>query len=442
MSFLDKIFKNNKTEDSQEPNIRFGRYSDAYKSAGQYLEWDKAVQAYEVEDYLKSLEHFLAFLKNDAGSNIREWEDSGILHFEIIQGSKKIIGKADSKLVEVEAKVAETKGLQIGFMRQLMERNYDLKYGRFALDENDDISMRFDTDLIDASPYKMYNALKEVAINADKLDDLLVDEYEVLSAINNQHIEVGTEKEKVVKQEFVHQWIEQTLNRAKQLETRELAAGEAYLLLDLTYKLDYLVKPEGFMMETLERTHRQYFASDGKNLIEKCQQLQGEFNQILARTKDELQEEFYHTIATFGITSPVNHDRVISFIDGELPNMDWYLRNNYPGIALAIPGYIVGYCMFEFAVPQPIKDLFQLYFEIVEGEYFQALGYKTQFYNSNNGKFSKNAIRHRFQQIVKDNRHTFPYLELSTSNLDFKHLQSFAYSFMMMVRQLDLSIDY
>lgn len=442
MSFLDKIFKNTKTETEQAPKIPFGRYSDAYKSALQYAEWDKAVEAYESENYLQSLKHFFVFLKNEASNNVQFEEEAGVLHFEIIQGSKKIIGKSNSKIIEVEAKVAKTNGLQIGFMRQLMERNYDLKYSRFALDENDDISIRFDTDLIDASPYKMYNALKEVAINADKLDDLLVDEYEMLAPINNQHIINSTEEERKVKLEFLHDWIKNILARARQLKTKELAAGEAYLLLDLTYKLDYLISPEGFMMETLERIHRQYFARDGRNLSEKCEHLQQEFHQILARSKEELEEEFYHTISTFGITTPINHDRVISFIDGELPNMEWYLRNDYEDIALAIPGYIAGYCMFEFAVPQPIKDLFQLYFEVVESDYFQALGFSTSFYNSKNGKFNKSALRQRFQQIVKDNRTTFPYIELSTSSLDFKHLQSFAYSFMMMVRQLNLNIDY
>lgn len=438
MSFLGR-FLNKKGQ--EEPIIPFGRYSDAYKSDAQYLEWDNAVQAFEEENYLQSLEHFLEFLKNEKGNNIRYWIDRGVLNFEIIQGSKKIIGLTDSKQVEIEAKVAQTDGLDIRFMRQLMERNYELKYSRFALDENDDISMRFDTDLIDASPYKLYNALKEVAINADKLDDLLIDEYEVLMPINNQHIESNSEEEAVAKYAFVQQWIQKTLTRSAQLDKKELEAGEAYLLLDLTYKLDYLISPEGFMMETLERTHRQYFSRDGHSVKEKSQIMRNEFQQILNKPKEELQKEFYHTIATFGITSPVNHDRVVSFIDGELPNMDWYLRNNYPDIALAIPGYIAGYCMFEFAVPQPDKELFHFYFEVIEGDYFQSLGFKNDYYNSDNGKFNKSGIRAKIQQIAKSNRKTFPNINPNVNILDFKHLQSFAHSYMMMMRQMDLSIE-
>ncbi len=439
MGFFGRFF-NNKPATNQL-NIPFGRYSDAYKTDLQYQLWDNAVQAYDEENYLKALEFFLHYLKDEKGSNVKEWMDDGVLKFEIIQGSKKIIGSADSQHIEVEAKVAHTEGLKVAFMRQLMERNYALKYSRFALDENDDISMRFDTDLIDASPYKLFNALKEVAINSDKLDDLLIDEYDVLSPINNQHIGESTEAERETKYQFVHQWISKTLEITKSLNKRELAAGVAYLLLDLTYKMDYLIKPEGFLMETLERIHRRYFERDGLSVDGKCQMLVKEFEKVLARSKEDLQKEMYHTIATFGITAPVNHDKVVSFIDGELSNMDWYIRNHYPNIALAIPGYIAGYCMFEFAVPKPDRELLHLYFEIVEAPYFTSLGYKKQFYNSNNGKFDKAAIRQRIHQIVKSNQEKYPYLQSNTSILDFKNLQSFAYSYMMMIRALDLSVD-
>ena len=438
MSFFDRFLK--KQTLLNIPKIPFGRYSDSYKSDIQYDQWEAAIKAFDAENYIVSLTLFLDFLKNDKGNNIRTWSEEGVLRFEIIQGSKKIIGRADGEHIEVEAKVAKTQGLKLAFMRQLMERNYSLRYSRFALDMNNDISMRFDTDLIDASPYKLYNALKEVATNADKLDDILIDEYtDVLFPIDNQHIEDGTPEEKDTKYKYIHRWIETVLRRSNELDRKELDAGVAYLLLDLTYKLDYLIRPEGFMMESLERIHRQYFASDNKTIEEKCDQLIEEFKNIYNRPKEELTKEIYHTIATFGITSPVNHERVASFIDGELPNMEWYLNNDYPNIALAIPGYIAGYCMFEFAVPKPDKDLFHLYFEIVESDFFTQLGFDYNYYNSNTTKLNKVAIKQRIQSIAKANLRKHPKLRPDVNLLSFKTLQSFSFSYMKMVRALDLS---
>ena len=91
----------------------------------------------------------------------------------------------------------------------------------------------------------------------------------------------NSDTEAAVKYEFVKQWIQKTLSRSEQLNKKELEAGEAYLLLDLTYKLDYLISPEGFMMETLERTHRRYFSRDGHSVKEKSQVMRNEFEQIL-----------------------------------------------------------------------------------------------------------------------------------------------------------------
>ncbi len=44
-------------------------------------------------------------------------------------------------------------------------------------------------------------------------------------------------------------------------DPNQYPGGYAYMFLHLAYKLDYLVKPEGFMMDALEKIHRAYFAS-------------------------------------------------------------------------------------------------------------------------------------------------------------------------------------
>jgi hypothetical protein len=440
MSFLGRFLK--KQPSLNTPNIPFGRYSDSYKSDIQYEHWEAAINAFDEENYIASLTFFLDFLKNDQENNVEKWSEEGILKFKIIQGSKKIIGRVHGTHIEVEAKVAKTKGLRLEFMHFLMERNYSLRYSRFALDEDNDISVRFDTELMDASPYKLYNALKEVATNADKLDDLLIDEYsDILFPVDNQHIEATTSQEKDVKYQFTQQWVKEVLLRAEKLDIKELDAGVAYLLLDLTYKLDYLIQPQGFMMESLERVHRQYFASDNKTIEEKCDLLLEEFKKIYNRPKEEFAKEIYHTIATFGITSPVDHDRVANFIDGELPNMDWYLNHNYADIALAIPGYIAGYCMFEFAVPQVDRCLFHLYFEIVKNDFFNSLGFDNDYYNASTAKFNKTAIKQQIQNIFKSNQRKHPLLKPNINMLDFTNLQLFSYSYMKMISALHLSED-
>ena len=327
-------------------------------------------------------------------------------------------------------------------MRRLLEKNYDLQYSHFALDPDHNLTIRFDTYTLDASPYKLYYALKELATNADKQDDLLVDEFRELESVETHHLRELPEELKAIKYEFLEKQISRVLDYVKSgpLDASQYGGGIAYLLLDLCYKLDYLIKPEGFMMETLERLNRRYFAKEGQQRTEeKNQLLVEELEVLLNRPREDFYKEMYHGISTFGITMPVNHDRVIGFIDGELNNMDWYFENGYPEIAQAVPGYIVGYCLFNYALPKPDRDLFHLYYEITEAAYFQTLGFAPIYYDVAKGSFDRKAIKATIKDLTEENRKYYPQFNPDAANLRYDSMAHFAKSYLLMVRNLDLT---
>lgn len=440
MSFFEQLFGGG-TKKEPQPNLSFGRYSDSYKSANQYDSWDKALTLFEKEQYLASYLEFFNYLRDDFEDNVIWNEDDGKIHFEVYQGSKKAVGVADVNKVTVEAKVAKSDTLNIGFMRRLMERNFSLRYSRFALDHDNNITIRFDTYVLDGSPYKLYYALKELATNADKLDDILIDEFRMLKSVDTSHLKQLPINEKEVKYNYLINEIKAALTAmdSGKPSLDQYPGGYAYVLLNLSYKLDYLTKPEGFMMETLERIHRIYFTTDGKNTAQKNVIIRKELKKLLERPKEDYFKEMYLTKSTFGITKPVNHDRVVGFIDGELHNMDWYNEHNYNPIAIAVPGYIVGYCMFNFAVPRPDRELFHLYYQIVEAEYFKGLGYTLNYYNSENNTFDKKAIKRAIKDIRENNKELYGRMDPDRSLLKYDSITNFAKSFLLMVRNLDLT---
>ena len=210
----------------------------------------------------------------------------------------------------------------------------------------------------------------------------------------------------------------------------------AYLLLHLMYKLDYLTEPQGVMMETLERMHRIFFSSDGKSPIEKNRILDKELDGLVARTRDLYFKEMYNVRCTFGITTPVHHERIVHFIEAELPNMDWYLDNGHEAIALAIPGYIVGYSLFNYAPPRPVKNLLQLFYAVTEPKYFADLGYTFVFYSPDTRVLHARAIKKAVAQIIEENRIAFPKLRAASDSLNFVSLSAFAKSFLLMIKDL------
>ena len=150
-----------------------------------------------------------------------------------------------------------------------MEMNFALRYGRFALKPNNVIALKFSTSVLDGSPEKLYYALKEISLRADKQDDLLMNQFRGLSQTDSAHTKDIPDAEKAIKFKYMRKWLSDTLARVEELDFKEFSGGIAYLLLNLGYRIDYLIKPEGPLMESIEKIHKSYFAQDNKSLDEK-----------------------------------------------------------------------------------------------------------------------------------------------------------------------------
>lgn len=436
MSFFEKLFGNGKPV--TQPAIRFGRHTDCYRTPAQDEAFDFALQEFEKGQFLNAYLFFFKYLLNEEEQNVKVWEEASELRFEFFQGSKKITGFANDNKLYAESKVAHAKALHTSFMRRMLDENFELKYSRFSLSPENDIVIVFDTYTTDGSPYKLYGALKELATYADKHDDLLIDEFDVLEVSEMQIRRELPDWEKEVKYNYIVRQINDTF---LEIDTGRLKADQypvamIYLLLHLCYKLDYLTRPEGYMMETLERIHRLAFAQDDKNGAQKILLLRKEFQKLLDRPKEKFFKEMYEVSATFGITVSVDHQKVALIIDQELPNVKWYKDNGHDRVALAIMGFIVGRCFFIFAVPPPDRDLFHLLMQVLESEYFSELGFST-FYK--NGAFKEKEIKQAIRNIVHQHKKSYGRLNPELRKLVFSSLPAFAESFLWMMRELDLS---
>jgi hypothetical protein len=441
MSFWKKLIGRNEVQVTvNEPNIRFGRFSDSYKEERKYDAWDKAIIKFEKGDYLDSFGLFLEYLNDDEQGNVEYDTTNERIDFKLYQGSKLIVGHATGEKMRAEAKIANASKLNIGFLRRLLEQNFNLKYSRYALDAEDNITMVFTTYMLNGSPYKLYYALKELAISADKQDDLLIGEFQdVLKPVNIGHIRVAGTDEVKHKFNFLISRLNKTIKEVDEgkLNVMKYPGGIAYLLLDSVYRLDYLIKPEGFTMETFENIHRMYFSQDGKSAHEKNQNIRKELIKLLSLTEDKFERELYGVKSTFGITAPSSQDQLSSYIDGELKNMKWYQDNNYDAVALAIPGYIVGYSLFNYALPAPDKELLHLYFKIFEGQFFQDLGFDAAFIE--NGAIIRKKVINGIETIARRHKKTYPKFNPNTKQLNFDNNIEFARSYLSMVRDIDLT---
>jgi len=438
MGFFEQLFGK---RPSALPDIPFGRYTDAFKSENQIAAWNRSIELFDKGRHLDAYEEFFSYLRDDSLDNVRWKQESDALHFEIQQGSQRITGTASHEKVLAESKVARADDLNVGFLRRLMEYNYSLRFCRFALSPDNILTLRFDTPGVDASPLKLLHALRELAIHADKQDDLLIDEFSTLHPVEVLPGAEIPEAEKVIKYDYLCEQIKSALTLMDKADPdpNKFPGGYAYLLLALALRLDYLLRPEGFVMDILEKIYGIYFTKDERTNQLKIIALRKEFQKILDRPKEQVLRELYRTHSTFGVNPPANHERVVALIDGELPNMEWHLGQNHLELALAIPQYIVGNALFQNVPPKPDRDLFHLFFQITETRFFRELGFPT--YTTPNGLPDKRPIVQAIRAVAENNHREYPRLRLDTNHLDFTSMPLFAKSYLEMMRNLVLVKD-
>lgn len=438
MEFWERLFK--KDPPADEPLIKMGRFSDLYKNEEQYDAWDRALSLFEEERYLDAFLMFLVYLRDPAQENVGVEAEQGRVSFSFLQGSKLITGFLDGKKVRAESRIAKIKAMNIGFLRLLLEHNYGLKYTRYALDGEDHLTLVFDSFLIDASPYKMYYALKELAIHADKQDDLLIHEFTSLEPVNIRHVLPLPEAEVKIKYRYFKSTIDQTLNglNKTRLNLNQYPTSAAMLLMGACYKLDYLISAEGIITETFERISRQYFAQDEKVIFQKISTIRDELDTLGQMTYADFSKEIYHTQSTFGITTPAGHQQIADLIQNEWSNLDWYINNDYLEFAAGIADYIIGYCLFNFALQEPVRDLMQLYFRIIERSYFVELGFADIYWQRD--KLNRREIRKSLASLENRHRERFGLIKIASDQLLYDHPVHFAQSYLWMIKSLDLTI--
>jgi len=352
---------------------------------------------------------------------------------------KNLFGiKTDDNFVKAEAAVVKMPTKNVAVMRKLMDLNYNLRYCRYAL-KDDVICIKFDSSSLDGSPEKIYFGLKELASQADKNDDLLLSEFSSLEAINDGHVADLPESEKNLKREFLKNQLRETLDEIKDLDPAKFEGGISYSLLNLVFKLDYLVSPEGKIMDDLEKMQALYYAPTQESTQDRNAEMKKKLEELKEFSDSDIDKELYNTVSTFGSANPAPHTAVIDSINAALGNAKWFKENDKLDIAYKIYEYPASYGLFYFGLPHPTRFNYELMMEIFNQNYYRQLGFSSELYNTAEKKLNKDAIESRISHINKMTKEQFPKAQIKSSALKFGSLVEFAESYLVAIRDLDYS---
>lgn len=420
----------------QKNGLVFGRYTDANKTADQLSHWNESVKLFGEKKYMDAHEAFFKYIRDAASDNVQFTRNGDRIDFTIHQGSKLIKGYSTPEKVSAEVNIARFEKPSVAFMRKMMDLNFTFQYSRFAF-KDDIICMKYTSHMLDASPNKMYYSLKEISTKADRQDNLLVDEFQMLKAVDQEHVEHEADNVKEIKHKYTLKWITDALEQASKLDETKFAGAISFLLLNVAYKIDYLICPEGGLMTDMEKISGIYFAKDNKAIEEKNRAIMEEYKKILARPKEFFTNSFYNTRATFGIVNASDQKTVADLVYNEIGNTTWYAQNNYPDIVRTIYEYIPGYCFFNYGMYPGTMAILHLLIELHNQDFFGELGFAPLM---NNGIIDPEKVNARITAINQKEVKTYPNFNFLPANLVYNgNFNDFCASYLKEFDFLNLS---
>lgn len=419
-----------------DPGIPFGRYSDNNKSVDKVNRWNEAEELFKEDKYVESLDAFFQYLRDDQQGNAVFEKNGTGGSFQLYQGSKVVRGHFNEKEFQARVTLAAMPEPSIPVMRRLLEMNFHLHYCRYSL-EDGVICMRFDTDIRTANPNKLYYGLKELATKADKQDDLLVHEFASLQPLDTEHVQDIPASEKEIKYEFMQKWLNKTLESVRELDPDKFAGGIAYLLLTVTFRIDYLISPEGKLMSQLEKIVEKYYRKDEKPTTERNQQMIEGLQKLRNKSREEVFPSMFRSRHSFSIVSPQNHKTIADTLNNAMQNMYWYRDNNYQAVANEVMEYGLAYCQFSYSLPKPLNDLYRLFMKINHADYFTALGFEPTLYQLAGNRFETDAITEEIESVLNTWKAKYPKLQFNTAKLRYESLVAFNQSYLNEIIQLN-----
>ena len=129
-------------------------------------------------------------------------------------------------------------------------------------------------------------------------------------------------------------------------------------------------------------------------------------------------------------------DALAHLIEGELPNMNWYAKNNYQKIALAVTDFIVGNAQFNNSFPDFERQLLHLYMQIRHFGFFKQLGLTCNLKN-NDGSLNAREIKNALQTILVNNNISKKQIETCMASLTCADEVSWARSYLEIITLLN-----
>ncbi|MBN1182015.1 MAG: hypothetical protein JXB49_06990 [Bacteroidales bacterium] len=212
--------------------------------------WDKVLDEYDNGRYANVLNALLNYINPELAGKYGNAEKN---YFEIPHGSVVVKIKQSSHDIHIEAPFLDiSNSSKVPLMRQVTQLNfYPLTLVSIVLDDKDRLKFTINIPLELAEPYKLYDILREICINADRYDDEFITKFKA-EWLQEPRIHRFSDKELEDIWEKVQTYISEGFEYIAFMETKGVIDYAYDVLKSAFSKIDYYISPQGYVRSEFE----------------------------------------------------------------------------------------------------------------------------------------------------------------------------------------------
>ncbi len=251
--------------------------------------WNTVVSTYEEGDYLKTLELLFNYIDSERFGDLNLEQTSSI---EVAHGSVvlEILIEGDSFRVSAPFVKLPEKG-SIPLLRQVAQLNFHpITLANIILDDNEQLTFYYECPLELCEPYKIYNVLREICVNADKYDDMFISKFKA-AHIHEPKIEHYPQDRLEQLYDKFRFYIEETEEYIAFFENKRWDYFVYDVLQVSLMRMDYFVAPQGYLRTLLEDQISSLYSDSPFN--ERIHKAKMFLTKLKGTEKDKILEDLY-----------------------------------------------------------------------------------------------------------------------------------------------------
>ncbi len=233
-------------------NLSFHKtLADSLKSNVNIGMWDKVLSEYDTGKFADAIRNIINYVDPEIEKKFANAERT---EYNIPHGSLIVRVRITEKDFMVEAPFLSIEGAKkVPVLRQVAQLNFTpLSLPRIEL-QGDKLYFKFECPLDMCEPYKIYDVLREICINADNYDDEFITKFDA-TRVQEPMIYPYSEEKKVNAWNNMQLYIKEALDTFELLENKRLTTYLWDVLVVTLLKVDYYCAPQGRLRSEFEKT--------------------------------------------------------------------------------------------------------------------------------------------------------------------------------------------